>query len=410
MFTDAIVKPTPGNSSPVLAEELRVLMELPGAPATVVPLVQDIFSKEYGFGDFLIGVESAQFLDRIRHSGAQLTIPDESSGAPTVTAPVAGGSINESSQIRYRWRLEYLPRRMQQGKLIFRNVRLENIGTTLLSSRQANPIRIAYHWRNALGEMVQYDGERTPLLIDLGPGRQMTQSIVIIPPQTPGRYLFELTLVHEGVGWLDEGSKTIPIEVTSGPPPTHTEGWNITELRSGDYDQDHRRAIEMTRQRLAKLHKPRPRILEVGGNAHPMILSFDGELYNTDVDVHGLQMAYLRWNFKQFCADANALPFADEFFDCIAVFASLHHFGDLSYTLRALARKLNPGGFIAIMCEPVGHAFSDTMSDMFRAELLRGVNEQCFSMEEYAQIFREANLRAEEVIVDEASLKAILTK
>jgi hypothetical protein len=34
--------------------------------------IQSIFSKEYMFGDFLIGVESRQFVDRVKSSGFEL--------------------------------------------------------------------------------------------------------------------------------------------------------------------------------------------------------------------------------------------------------------------------------------------------------------------------------------------------
>jgi hypothetical protein len=75
-----------------------------------------------------------------------------------------------------------------------------------------------------------------------------------------------------------------------------------------------------------------------------------------------------------------------------------------------MARTLKPGGFIAIMCEPVGHVFANAIADGFHDELLGGVNEQSFSLDEYAQVFREAGLQAQEVIVDGGgSLKAFLT-
>jgi ubiquinone/menaquinone biosynthesis C-methylase UbiE len=110
------------------------------------------------------------------------------------------------------------------------------------------------------------------------------------------------------------------------------------------------------------------------------------------------------------CADANAIPFPDDYFDCIMMFASLHHFPDLAITLRSLAQKIQPNGFLAMLCEPVGHYFGAEIDPLFREELLKGVNEQSFSLAEYAAIFEDAGLVADRIMVDGGSLKAFLKK
>jgi len=78
--------------------------------------------------------------------------------------------------------------------------------------------------------------------------------------------------------------------------------------------------------------------------------------------------------------------------------------------LRALSSKLKPGGLLAALCEPIGHPFAGSASQVFIDELLKGVNEQSFSLEEYAELFLRAGLDEDEVFVDVGSLKAFLRK
>jgi ubiquinone/menaquinone biosynthesis C-methylase UbiE len=109
----------------------------------------------------------------------------------------------------------------------------------------------------------------------------------------------------------------------------------------------------------------RPRILEIGGNASPMIRDFPGELYNVDIDVHGMQMGLLAnrqfgGDVKFFVGDANALPFPDGYFDAILMFSSVHHMPDPRASLRHYARKWKPHGLIGALCEPIGHYYGTT--------------------------------------------------
>jgi SAM-dependent methyltransferase/uncharacterized protein YbaR (Trm112 family) len=415
MFADAVITPTPYAVSASFAQKLCAQYDLSHFERPVVPAIQKIFSSTYRFGDFGIWTESAQFLDRVRQSGMDVGQPDGSLEPAAARSPASDAPVNKTALIRYRWLVDYLPRRMQQGATISGNVRLENLGPSTLSSQHSQPIFVAYHWRDATGNMVVQDGQRTSLLVNVPPGRQLTQPMWITAPQMSGRYVLEITLVHEGVAWLDDHAKLIPVEVTTDSPPSRTLHWEITDVANDDYRQDHLRALELIRHRIAQLGFVEPRILEVGGNSYATIAELKGDLYNVDVDAVGLQIGSLLAKYhgtgvKHLCADACVLPFADGYFDCVAVFASLHHFPDLPAALRSMARTLKPGGFMAIMCEPVGHVFANAIPDGFHGELLRGVNEQSFSLDEYAQVFREAGLQAEEVIVDgSSSLKAFLT-
>src|SRR5436305_1274370 len=82
------------------------------------------------------------------------------------------------------------------------SVRLRNVGPGIISSRGPNPVCLSYHWRNRWGKTVVLDGARSYLPIDLAPGRALTLPTLIVTPDRPGAYKLQLSLVHEGVGWL----------------------------------------------------------------------------------------------------------------------------------------------------------------------------------------------------------------
>lgn len=411
LFSDVVVvQPAEQRPSQEFAQQMGDAFSLT-ASTSMVGLIQDIFSKEYKFGDFLIDVESRQFIDRVRNSGNSL-----SEQTATIYGDVDDQNdspVNFSHLVGYRWLLDYLPQQVQISSTFTSNVRLENTGTSTISSHTNPPIFISYHWRDLEGSMVIQEGHRTPIPIELLPGRQLTVPMLITAPDHVGQYLLEITLVHEGIRWIDETAKIILIEIVSNAPLDPASKWQQTQLVLESYAADHHRGVELLKQRIERLGIPQPKILEIGGNANPMIQQLSGQLYNVDVDVHGLQVGVLATQrsgveIQFICADANELPFIDSFFDCIVIFSSLHHFPDLRTTMKALARKVRSGGFIAVLCEPISHYFGDSIPSDFLNELLKGVNEQTFSLAEYADIFSYAGLNSEDVIADVGSLKAFL--
>ncbi len=81
---------------------------------------------------------------------------------------------------------------------------ISNRSETSLKCYPPNPVNLAYHWLEAdSGEMVVFDGERTPLEPPLmRQGVRSYQMLVRTPPQ-PGNYLLRATLVQENVQWFD---------------------------------------------------------------------------------------------------------------------------------------------------------------------------------------------------------------
>lgn len=82
---------------------------------------------------------------------------------------------------------------------------LHNQSRYQLASRAPNPVHVSYHWLDAdNGQVVVFDGERTKLQPSLVPGDEREMQVLIVAPSVAGRYVLRLTLVQEGVAWLDD--------------------------------------------------------------------------------------------------------------------------------------------------------------------------------------------------------------
>jgi SAM-dependent methyltransferase/uncharacterized protein YbaR (Trm112 family) len=458
LFADVVIEPSNPPQLETIVTTVATYQGLPLNPANR-DILSAIFSKKYRFSDFLISVESQQYLDRIASS--RITATTTAPGLSPTTPPVANGLgtlktaikpfvpqplrqklrqfqtqlrrqqmqtaalpapptiVAAPLALKYTWTGDYLPRKMLANQCFTGNVRLQNRGDQPISSLGATPVNLAYHWRRADGErMSDIPEHRTPLPIDLAPDQSITLPMLIETPRTAGTYQLQLCLVQEHVCWHEADSQLMTIAVTTEPLPDPTAQWEHNPAIDSYYD-DHIKSIDQLKSQLADLAIAHPKILEIGGNACPMLFhNFSGQLYNLDVDVHGLQIGHLMDKVIPqnpdgvtfICADANAIPFPDDYFDCITMFASLHHFPNLRTILRSLAQKIQPNGFLAMLCEPVGHHYGAEIDPVFREELLKGVNEQSFSLPEYAAIFQDAGLVPDRMIVDGYSLKAFLKK
>lgn len=65
-------------------------------------------------------------------------------------------------------------------------------------------ITLGYHWLDAAGNVVVFEGLRTPLIPSIDPGSLETFEIKIAAPPKPGEYRLRITLIQDGVRWFDE--------------------------------------------------------------------------------------------------------------------------------------------------------------------------------------------------------------
>jgi peptidoglycan hydrolase-like amidase len=81
-------------------------------------------------------------------------------------------------------------------------VTVKNAGAASWNFAGANPINLSYHWHDAAGNTVVWDGLRTPLTADVAPGASATINAKIATPAKAGAYTLTVDMVREGVGWL----------------------------------------------------------------------------------------------------------------------------------------------------------------------------------------------------------------
>jgi len=90
------------------------------------------------------------------------------------------------------------------GEIFSLPVCMENTSTQSWVSTGVNPINLCYHWLDMVGNMVVFDGERTPLPSPVvSPGQVLKTQMRIVAPSVPGRYKLFLVPVQELWCWLD---------------------------------------------------------------------------------------------------------------------------------------------------------------------------------------------------------------
>lgn len=106
--------------------------------------------------------------------------------------------------------------------------------------------------------------------------------------------------------------------------------------------------------------------------------------------------------FDRLCVDAERLPLADAQFDFVFCCAFLHHLTDPLRAVAHVGRVLRPGGVFIAINESFLPFWMTRRQALARCQRTRellneGINEQVFSMGEYASWFREAGLSFEVV-------------
>jgi len=86
------------------------------------------------------------------------------------------------------------------GALGSARVEVENAG----SAAWRDDVACSYHWLDALGNPIVWDGIRTPLPKTVAPTERVTVRVDVRAPMPPGRYRFALDLVAEHRAWFAE--------------------------------------------------------------------------------------------------------------------------------------------------------------------------------------------------------------
>ena len=97
------------------------------------------------------------------------------------------------------------PHVVEAGELIYVPIEIENPTSRWLTSGRPNPVNISYHWFDrGAGETLVFDGLRTALAVPIPPGARRPALVGVMAPDRPGAHSLRLSLVQEGVRWLDE--------------------------------------------------------------------------------------------------------------------------------------------------------------------------------------------------------------
>jgi len=106
-------------------------------------------------------------------------------------------------------------------------VPLTNDGVFTWRAGGANPIELGYHWIDAGGTTVVWDGVRQRLPFDVMPGESVLVLAAVRAPDAPGDYRLVWDMVEEGRGWFSgHGVRTRSDLVTvAGDVTIYGKGW-----------------------------------------------------------------------------------------------------------------------------------------------------------------------------------------
>jgi hypothetical protein len=111
-------------------------------------------------------------------------------------------------------------------------VRVRNAGTATWpwGWDQDPQVRVSHHWRTSAGEMVAFEGERSPLPVRLPPGGSTVVPVWVTAPAEAGRYLLEIDLVHEHVRWF---ATPLGVAVTVADRPSRRSARTAPDPEAG---------------------------------------------------------------------------------------------------------------------------------------------------------------------------------
>lgn len=321
------------------------------------------------------------------------------------------------SNIRPRLTVQkiYATGKMQAGGVQMLAVRVRNDSAFPIASHGEHPVYLSYHWLDASGKAVVFEGRRTVLPVDVQPGQAITTHVEVEAPTEFPRLSLKIVPVQELVSWLEDDGETVEMAFSSAPPralPRSDEDRPFSEALDDEL------SAQFLGRHLASVSEPILG-LEIGGGAMAALSRWiwaNGKratVVNGDVSVRLLRIAALLSAkggdtvtlHARF--DANKLPIQAETLNAAVFCRSLHHFEDPVRAMRECRRVLKPGGLLFLLCEPVATEYDEPTKALIRA----GVNEQMFPLDAYDAMIAEAGFKWADGVCDWGfSLKAALRK
>jgi hypothetical protein len=139
-------------------------------------------------------------------------------------------SWHDENWLRVEYQVEASDLTVGVGEVFAVPVVLRNTGAVTWRKSGDQPTHLAYHWERVdpANTLVEFEGMRTELPIDVPPGAALEVFALARGPQAEGSYRLRWDLVEEGVSWFSDQGNPMPeqrIEVTRSaePRPSYPE-------------------------------------------------------------------------------------------------------------------------------------------------------------------------------------------
>jgi len=100
------------------------------------------------------------------------------------------------------------PRVMVSGGEVSVHVAVRNDGTRPWPGDRG--FALSYHWLDGDGAMIDREGRRGAVAVDVAPGETVDLTVAVVAPRRPGFYLLQWDMVEEGVYWFSDRTDNLP--------------------------------------------------------------------------------------------------------------------------------------------------------------------------------------------------------
>jgi SAM-dependent methyltransferase len=142
----------------------------------------------------------------------KIIVPDE---RPAAVEAAAVEGPHDAKYLNYDG-----PSKAGPGEEFRAKVTVRNQSFRAWSSRRPDtPDYLSYHWLDRRGGVVVWDGERSPLPRDIGPGEEAGVLFRVKAPAKPGRFRLAVEMVQEGRSWSSETGVpwlAVPLRIRKG--------------------------------------------------------------------------------------------------------------------------------------------------------------------------------------------------
>jgi SpoIID/LytB domain protein len=159
--------------------------------------------------------------------------------------PSAGFNVQATPAFNATWGGVQLPALLTATTYTV-NIPVANAGAVPWNATGANLVDLSYHWTNAAGQVVVWDGVRTTLVADVAAGASTTVAAKITTPSVQDSYTLTVDLVREGVAWF-ASLGAVPLKLqTLVSPALYAAGYSISATTQAVIGENRTIAVTVT--------------------------------------------------------------------------------------------------------------------------------------------------------------------